>query len=256
MLFGVISAHATTEVPSNLVGMICYESYNVPPRGRQVRLLRFDSQDRFSMLIVADALNGQHIGGHPGESGTYSYEVLGSGTARLTLRPGSGEEKIALVFTDARSGTRKIDDPFATFLAGQFRLFPERDAGAVANQSARGYVTSNRPLNCGVVVTKSTFVLLRAVGPTLRTFGISNPAADPVLALTGITSNDDWGERWPNEGFAELARMVGAFPLAPNSKDAVIVAFLLPGAYVATATVKPGDEGEVLLETYVVHADS
>ena len=42
-------------------------------------------------------------------------------------------------------------------------------------------------------------VLLRAIGPSLANFGVTDPLADPILELhagdgTLITSNDNWKE--------------------------------------------------------------
>ena len=47
-------------------------------------------------------------------------------------------------------------------------------------------------------------VVLRAIGPSLAGFGISNPLADPVLELHGsdgslITTNDNWKDTQQSE---------------------------------------------------------
>jgi uncharacterized lipoprotein YddW (UPF0748 family) len=93
-------------------------------------------------------------------------------------------------------------------------------------------------------------VLARAVGPGLGGFGVVGAAADPRLTLYAgereIGANDNWG------GGAELtaaSAQAGAFGLAPNSRDAALVASLPAGNY--TVRVETGAAtGTVLVEVY------
>jgi hypothetical protein len=92
---------------------------------------------------------------------------------------------------------------------------------------------------------------VRAVGPTLANFGISNPLADPNLSIVNrasvlAASNEDWGN---SAALAALATQVGAFPLTPGSRDAATQASLAPGTY--TAIVGGGTAGgSALIEIY------
>ncbi len=98
-------------------------------------------------------------------------------------------------------------------------------------------------------------VLLRAVGPTLRRFGVSEFLPDPNLALFDsaanlIGTNDDWRALPPD---FDPAFKVGAFPLESGSKDASLTVVLGRG----TATVHLGDgpqddRGIALLEIYEI----
>lgn len=75
-------------------------------------------------------------------------------------------------------------------------------------------------------------ILVRAVGPTLGTFGVDGPLADPKLELfsgaTKVAENDNW-----SAAAGPVFGAVGAFPLAAESRDAALVATLAPGSYTA-----------------------
>lgn len=96
-------------------------------------------------------------------------------------------------------------------------------------------------------------LLLRAVGPGLAPFGVFETLADPTLVLyaSGLTSpvavSDDWA------GDLEIAAAgaaVGAFPLAPDSRDAALVITLPPGSYTMAVTGSGTGTGNVLVEIY------
>lgn len=128
---------------------------------------------------------------------------------------------------------------------------------ALVNLSVRTFVgAGSEAPNLGFVVSGSTAkrVLIRAVGPTLGEFGVAGVLADPQLELfkngARIANNDNW------DGDAALVSAfssVGAFGLAnPNSKDAVILATLEPGAYTVIASGVAGSTGIALVEVYDV----
>src|SRR5439155_24651062 len=81
-------------------------------------------------------------------------------------------------------------------------------------------------------------LLLRAIGPTLEAFGVSDALADPQLAIFDVNaqpvaSNDNWGTLPDTAGVTATMAAAGAFALSPASKDAVLIATLAPGTYVA-----------------------
>lgn len=132
------------------------------------------------------------------------------------------------------------------------------DTPRLINVSARAMVgANNNELIAGVVVGGSTSrtVLLRAIGPGLTRFGITNALVNPRLEVyragnaTAIASNDNWG------GGAVLATAmvkVGAFSLTPLSRDAAVLVNLAPGAYTARVTGTPGSSGVALVDIYEV----
>ncbi len=101
-------------------------------------------------------------------------------------------------------------------------------------------------------------VLLRAVGPTLGTFGVPGTLDDPRLALFSASSvqtaqNDDWGG---NASLTSAFDAVGAFRLPATSKDAVLLNTLAAGGYTAQVSGAAGTSGVVLLEAYDSDAGS
>ena len=125
------------------------------------------------------------------------------------------------------------------------------------NLSARGTVSNSSPLVAGFIVqgTATQTVLVRAVGPTLANFGISNFLHDPLLQIyngTGqsIASSAD-GQN--NENINSAVKLVGTFPFSSYlGSDVGIVMTLQPGAYTASVTSLSGSTGTVLLEAYEV----
>lgn len=91
-------------------------------------------------------------------------------------------------------------------------------------------------------------LVLRAVGPGLAAFNVSGALADPSLSLvsgaTTIASNDNW-----NASDTTAMAAAGAFSLASGSKDAVLVAGAVNGAYSAVVGAGAGG-GIALLEVY------
>ncbi len=117
--------------------------------------------------------------------------------------------------------------------------------------------TGNDLLTAGFVISPGAdkTVLIRAIGPTLSTYGLTGVLADPVLKLINaagstIATNDNWLT-------ADAAAMnsVGAFALTPGSKDAALVATLAPGAYTAqVSSVDATSTGLALVEVYEISA--
>ena len=96
-------------------------------------------------------------------------------------------------------------------------------------------------------------MLIRAIGPTLALtlFNVSGAVADPQLALFGgatkIAENNDWGG---TPALMEAFARVGAFALPSESKDAALIATLLPGNYTVEVSGVGGATGTALLEAY------
>jgi len=125
------------------------------------------------------------------------------------------------------------------------------------NISTRGFVgVGANVMIVGFVVagTAPKTVLIRASGPALSQFGISNFLPDPKLSLTSaagtaISSNTVWGG---SSQIASTASQVGAFAWATTSKDSAILITLQPGNYTAQVSGATGDTGDALVEVYDV----
>ncbi len=136
-------------------------------------------------------------------------------------------------------------------------------AGTLVNVSTRAYVgTGEQQLIGGFVVqgTQPKKMLLRAVGPGLTGYGVTGVLADPKLTLyqlgtggapnTQIGFNDNWGDQAGGVEAAAVALQVGAFALAPGSRDAAMVLSLNPGFYTANIEGVGGTTGITLVEAY------
>ncbi len=136
-------------------------------------------------------------------------------------------------------------------------------AQKVSNVSTRGVVGSDqKQLIAGFVVSGniSKKLLIRAVGPSLSTFGLGNLLADPMLRLSRMVNgsamlvreNNDWGQGNDPASVVDAASRIGTFPLNSGSKDAVILITLPPGTYTAQALGAGGSTGMALIEVYEV----
>lgn len=129
----------------------------------------------------------------------------------------------------------------------------------LVNVSARCLVgTGGNILIAGFFVLGNTAktVVIRAVGPTLAAFGVSEVLADPQLVLFRgvdvLATNDDWFRNNGAQTLPPVFAAVGAFPLAPQSRDAALVATLPPGQYTAQISGAEGATGVALVEVYEV----
>lgn len=135
------------------------------------------------------------------------------------------------------------------------------NVGNVVNLSTRGTVgTGATPTLVGgfVIADQWRRVLIRAVGPSLAPFGVSDAVANPALQLfrgnLSFYFNSDWGQRPDADELARVAAAAGAFPLPPGSRDAALLVELPPGNYTASVTSEstPATGGTALLEIYIL----
>ena len=126
----------------------------------------------------------------------------------------------------------------------------------ITNISTRGQVLAGEPLIAGFVITgdQRKKLLIRAVGPTLGSFGITGALADPRIDVfvgsTPIASNNDWTETSSVTQVNATTPTVGAFALGANSKDAALVLQLNPGSYTVQVSGVASGAGTVLVEIY------
>ena len=145
-------------------------------------------------------------------------------------------------------------------LAEVYDLEPGEGAGArLVNLSARARGEGGeRTFTAGFVVsgTLPKAVLIRGVGPALGSFGVADAMADPQVVLyregVEVARNGDWGSGDDPAGVAATAAAVGAFALAPGSRDAALLVNLYSGAYTVEIAPQIGSGGQVLAEVYEV----
>jgi len=120
-----------------------------------------------------------------------------------------------------------------------------------SNLSTRGLVgTGQNVLIGGLIIGNGEppVIVLRAIGPTLSSFGITQPLQDPTLELRDangalIAFDNDWNDNTPTGIKATL--------LKPNdSHESAIIASLAAGNYTAIVRGKNGTTGVALVEAY------
>lgn len=126
----------------------------------------------------------------------------------------------------------------------------------LANISTRGSVgTGDDVLISGFIVGEvdSDTVVIRVLGPSLASAGISDPLSDPMLTVydsngVEIASNDNW-----QDDVSELD--IEANGLAPaDPAESATILHLAAGAYTAVASGIDGATGTGLVETYDLDA--
>lgn len=141
---------------------------------------------------------------------------------------------------------------------------PVHATGTVVNLSTRTRLgTGAEVVTAGFVITeRARAVLIRAVGPSLRKFGVVAAASDPVLTVkrgdTSVASNDNWTETPADAAALRVAAIkAGAFPLDDDGKDAACIVELSPGAYTVQIqhAAANASAGEILIEIYTLSAE-
>jgi alpha-tubulin suppressor-like RCC1 family protein len=126
------------------------------------------------------------------------------------------------------------------------------------NISTRGRVlTGNDVMIGGFVITGSgpQTVAIVATGPSLANFGITNPLANPTIALVRssdqavIDSNDDW------QAHANASQLQAACFAPTNPLESGIYTTLPPGAYTAVVQGAGGGTGVAVIGVYKAPAE-
>ncbi|MFO1448469.1 MAG: hypothetical protein U1F61_09960 [Opitutaceae bacterium] len=133
------------------------------------------------------------------------------------------------------------------------------EGSRLTNLSCRSRVTGNSSLLIlGFVIDgpESMRVLVRGVGPTLRSFGVTDALNRPQLTIYNgagqvIMENRSWRVVPDPDGLAQAMAQVGAFALNFTDDTAVLLN-LNPGSYTAHISGQSGSSGVALGEIYAV----
>jgi phospholipase/lecithinase/hemolysin len=186
------------------------DNWKDSPQAAEIMDTGIPPQNDFESALIATLAPGQ-----------YTAALAGNGT-------GTGNGVVEIY--DLQSGTRST----------------------LANLSTRGHVgTGDNVMIGGLIIGSggSPIVVLRALGPSLAGFGITNPLLDPTIELhdsngATIAFNDDW--KIPQ------LQAVRATNLAPTDdrESAIVAPFLTPGNYTAIVRGKANTTGVALVEAY------
>lgn len=177
----------------------------------------------------------------------------------FALSPGSGDSAL-LVDLQRGNYTVAVEAANAATTGRSLLEIYEvnEDAGRMTNLSTRGQVGGSA-LTVGFVTlgTVAPKLLVRATGPGLEGFGVTGALKRPVLTLfngkTVVATNTGWSGAANAAQIEQAAAAVGAFPLARNSADSVLLLTLTAGEnYTAEVSSADSTPGAVLLEIYQV----
>lgn len=162
----------------------------------------------------------------------------------------SGESAtFAATVTDSKGATT----PFSGYAAGASGLATQRLVN-ISTRTTAG--VGEQVAIVGFVISglESKPVLIRAVGPTLGSFGVETALRAPELVLNRganvVARNTGWTNSGNAAAIAAAAARSGAFPLGETSADSVLLITLAPGTYSAVVSAADGRAGVGLVEVY------
>ncbi len=172
------------------------------------------------------------------------------------LAPTQDREAAILAALSPGSYTAVVSGKDGGVGVGLFEAY-DLDAAAgskLANISTRGRIDTGDNVLIGGVISNDTFVtyiVIRAIGPSLVAGGVANPLMNPVLELytangTLMASNDDWKE-------STEADEIMSFGLAPtDDHESAIFSSVYDEPVTAIVRGKDGTTGVGLVEVYNV----
>jgi arylsulfate sulfotransferase len=201
------------------------------------------------VLTLYDSANHVITTNDDWQSDTASAEIVADGLAPIdpveaatvqTLAPG--------LYTVVATGK---DSGAGIGLVEAYDLSPV-SASKLANISTRGAVGADDDVMIsGFIIgdVANATVVIRALGPSLADFGISQPLSDPMLTIydsngATIAANDNWQDD-------QNAIDISENGLGPtDAAEAAIVMYLPAGAYTAVVSGADGGTGVGLVEIY------
>lgn len=202
---------------------------------------------------------GQRVGGNDNWGGGDELARALAGVGAFAFAGANSRDAAALLTLPGGPATvdvSAVGNGTGAVLAEIYDATPSADVTALTPRLLN--VSVLKPLgpgfSLGFVVAGSTSknVLIRAVGPTLQSaFGVADAVGDPRIILqrgpSVLASNDNWGG---NPALRAAFASVGAFALPGDSRDAAVVAGVLPGNYTVAVTDGGGASGRILVEVY------
>lgn len=163
-----------------------------------------------------------------------------------TLNPGQYSVVLAGNNSGTNSGT-------GNGLIEVYDLDAAADA-TLANISTRGFVGMGDNVLIGGFIVGSggdAIVVVRALGPSLISAGITNPLLDPTIELhNGNGDVIGFNDNWKDTQASSAIRATGLMPT--DDRESAIVASLAPGNYTAVIRGKTNTTGVALVEAYRV----
>jgi len=185
-------------------------------------------------------------------TGDQSAEIAASGFA-----PGNNLESAIIANLAPGSYTavvRGVENTVGTGVVDAYDLSPTSSASLV-NVATRGLIQPGDKLMIAGFITQNGSVqaVVRAIGPSLVAFGITNALADTTLQLRDgsgaiVVENDDWKVR--SDGSSQQAELEATGLQPTNDLEAAFVTTLPPGQYTALVRGKPETTGIGVVQVY------
>ena len=217
------------------------------------------------VLQILDS-NAHTVGSNTGWSTAWNATQLAAAAAQVgafTLASGSNDSAVLVTLNpgiySAQVSGANGGTGIALLEVYDADASPGTETQRLVNISTRGPVTTGAGVMiAGFVVTGNSpkQVLIRGVGPTLASYGVSGALSNPVLNLyqngTLLTANTGWGSGGNPAAITAAAAQVGAFTLSSGTNDSALLLTLAPGIYSAQVSGANGGTGIALLEVYEV----
>ena len=183
----------------------------------------------------------------------FSAEIAASGVA-----PGNDLESAIIANLPPGSYTavvRGVGNSVGTGVVDAYDLSAASPAKLV-NVATRGLIQPGDKLMIAgfIVQNGSVRAVVRAIGPSLAAFGITNALADTTLQLRDangalVIENDDWKIR-SSDGGSQQAEIEATGLQPTDDREAAVVATLPPGQYTAQVRGKPETTGTGVVQVY------
>ncbi|MBE2213492.1 MAG: cellulase family glycosylhydrolase [Opitutaceae bacterium] len=230
-------------------------------RGIGPGLVTFDVPERLADPVVTVFSGANAIGGNDNWSGD------GGGPALIEVFHRCGAFDLAVSSQDAAMVMRAgglhtahvtgVGDGTGIALLEIYEA--SRGAGRLVNLSGRAEASGgHKAIIAGFVIDGNVprRVLIRAAGPSLAPFELTQVLAEPALRLLNskgelIAANKHWSAGADASAVAAAATSTGAFPFRAGALDAALLRTLAPGLYTAHVSADSGT-GVALVEVYEV----
>jgi hypothetical protein len=129
-------------------------------------------------------------------------------------------------------------------------------SASLVNVATRGLIQPGDKLMIAGLITENGLVkaVVRAIGPSLAVFGITNALPDTTLQLRDangnlVIENDDWKIR-SSDGGSQQAEIEATGLQPSDDREAAVVTTLPPGQYTAQVRGKPETTGTGVVQVY------
>jgi hypothetical protein len=213
-----------------------------------------DSNNNNTIVAMNDDWKVTQVGGLI--TADQSAEIAASG-----FKPGNDLESAIIAnlapgsYTAVVRGSGKNGGTVVgTAVVDAYDLSPASSA-KLANIATRGLVQPGDKLMIAGFVVQGAPVkaLVKAVGPSLAAFGVTNALADTTLQIRDVNGaivvqNDDWKVR--SDGTSQQAEIEATGLQPTNDLEAAVLTTLLPGQYTAQVRGKPEGTGTGVVQVY------